>query len=371
MKLLSKIFAILVVLALGSATAQAAVVGPLPYTLTNGTVADASQVMANFNKIVNDVNNNVIFPSFSQQNYYAADTGAANALVVSVSPVPNIYAAGMVINVKVAANNSGSTTINVNGLGVQSIVNLDGSSLKSRQLLTNMVAQIVYTGSNFQLTSLSPLAVRQVAVSRTTVLNTTPGGYSFTVPAGVYFVKVTGWGGGGGGGTTNQATSAGSGGGGGAWGYINLTVTPGDIISGNIGVSGVGGTPSSNGTAGGNTTVNLNGSLQGTLNGGNFGLYTSVANTLAVGVTGGSATGSWAVSMSGQNGASALSGYNGVGYFPYGGPGGDAPQGGAGGTGGYNGVGSGGIFPGGGGGGGAAGASNGGAGGPGWLVIEY
>ncbi len=33
------------------------VISNLPFTLTNGAVADASQVMANFNQIVNDVNN--------------------------------------------------------------------------------------------------------------------------------------------------------------------------------------------------------------------------------------------------------------------------------------------------------------------------
>lgn len=35
------------------------IINALPYNLTNGTTADASQVMADFNEIVNDVNTNV------------------------------------------------------------------------------------------------------------------------------------------------------------------------------------------------------------------------------------------------------------------------------------------------------------------------
>ena len=45
-------------LSLLSFSAQAQIVGSLPYNLTNGTTADASQVMANFNAIVTGVNTN-------------------------------------------------------------------------------------------------------------------------------------------------------------------------------------------------------------------------------------------------------------------------------------------------------------------------
>lgn len=354
MKRIFVAFAALVSLQVSAAAA--AIVGPLPYVLQNGQVADAGQVMANFNKIVNDVNTNVIFPSFTQQNYYAADTGAANAIVVSVSPAPVLYAPGMVVNVRIAANNSGATTINVNGLGLQNVVNLDGSSLKSRQLLTGMMAQVVYTGSNFQLLNLSPLAVRQAAGSKTTLLTSTPGAWTFTVPAGVYSVRVEGWGAGSGGGGGTSSTGVGGGGASGAHGIRYLNVAPGDTISGVIGTGGAGGA-GAGGAAGGSTTVLLNGVLQGTLAGGGTTTAASGA-TNGIGGVAGNATGTWSISASGQNGAGGAFG---------GGFGGSASSGGVGGVNTGSGCGNGGN-PGGGGGGSN---SNGCAGGNGWIYLEY
>jgi hypothetical protein len=54
--LLASVFA-LVSLLFGSIDAAAAVCGALPNTLTNGTTADATQVMANFNTLLNCINN--------------------------------------------------------------------------------------------------------------------------------------------------------------------------------------------------------------------------------------------------------------------------------------------------------------------------
>ena len=53
---MKKILAALLILL--PAVAQAQIVGTLPFQLQNGTTADATQVMADFNKILNDVNAN-------------------------------------------------------------------------------------------------------------------------------------------------------------------------------------------------------------------------------------------------------------------------------------------------------------------------
>jgi hypothetical protein len=81
---------------------------------------------------------------------YAADTGAANALVVAVTPAPSAYTAGMQINVKVANNNTGAATINVNGLGAKSIQR-NGASLGSGALVAGQVYRLVYDGTYFQM----------------------------------------------------------------------------------------------------------------------------------------------------------------------------------------------------------------------------
>jgi hypothetical protein len=346
-----------------ASAAHATIVGPLPYTLANGQTADAAQVMANFNKIVNDVNNNVIFPSFSQQNYYAADSGAANAMAVVLSPTPSGYVAGMVLNVKVAVTNTGATTINANGLGAQSVVNLNGSTLKSQQMLAGEVAQLVYDGSQFQLTSLSPFAVRQSAVSRTTSVFTTSGNWTFTVPAGVYYVNVEIWGAGGGGGGANSAGLA-AGGGAGGYSTFGLTVSPGDVLNGNVGAAASGGAAgaANNGGTGGTTTVFLNGVAQCNVTGG-LGGAGSTSLTSGAGGLGSSPSGSaCGVNITGQSGwrAYGVSSSSGSGF------GGSAPRGGVGGS-----DSSGGGGNPGGGGGGANGNNAGGSGGNGWVILTY
>lgn len=355
--MLKKFLCALGVLALGLGEAQAAIVGPLPYTLTNGTTADAGQVMANFNKIVNDVNTNVIFPSFSQQNYYAADSGSANAIVVTLSPAPTSYVAGMVVNAKIAANNTGATTINANGLGTQNAVNLNGSALKSQQVLAGMVAQFIYDGSQFQLNSLSPLGIRQAAVSRTSQIFTAPGAWTFTVPVGVYFVTLEAWGAGGGGGGSSGGGFFAGGGASGAYGKSLLTVNPGDIISGVLGTGGTGGTNAPTvGGAGGSTTVLLNAVLQGTATGGPGGL--AAAGAGAFGGIGQNVAGTWAISMTGDSG---------VGGQTAGPSGGSSPRGGVGGK-----LVTGGCQTGGNPGGGGSGSTAAGCGGGnGWVYIEY
>jgi hypothetical protein len=62
-KLIPRIFAALAVLSFLTGTAVAQTCTSYPYTLTNGTTADASQVMANLNYVLNCTNNNQVVPS--------------------------------------------------------------------------------------------------------------------------------------------------------------------------------------------------------------------------------------------------------------------------------------------------------------------
>lgn len=82
---------------------------------------------------------------------YAADSGVANALVVTLSPVPTALVAGMALRIKAAASNSGAATLNVNGLGAKSITRRDGAVLLDSDIVAGAIQDYVYDGAKFQL----------------------------------------------------------------------------------------------------------------------------------------------------------------------------------------------------------------------------
>jgi hypothetical protein len=209
---------------------------------------------------------------------------------------------------------------------------------------------------------------------------------SFTVPAGVTTIYVSGCagggGGGGGGGTSGQSSYVGGGGGGGGGSGQSIiqqaySVTPGQVIPITVGGAGTGGTGSSssntggsNGGFGGNTII---GTLI-TLGGGGGGILggRSIANTLGGGGAGSPGGSGY------PNGSSGTDGN----YTGNGGAGASSPFGGGGVAGrastspGLSGYTSGGFGSGGGGGGGSYGAAGnaggaGGAGAPGIVIIEW
>lgn len=84
---------------------------------------------------------------------YAADSGAANAYVVTLSPVPTLVA-GLTVIFKAANANSGSSTLNVNSLGAKTIKKTDGATnLVSGDIAAGQIVAVVYDGTNFQVSS--------------------------------------------------------------------------------------------------------------------------------------------------------------------------------------------------------------------------
>lgn len=79
---------------------------------------------------------------------YAEATGTANALVVSMPTTMTAYQDGAFIVVKVASTNTGAATINVDGLGVRSIVTQDGSELAAGDLTAGDFVTLVYDDDN-------------------------------------------------------------------------------------------------------------------------------------------------------------------------------------------------------------------------------
>ncbi|MBN6210681.1 hypothetical protein JYK21_29825 [Ralstonia pickettii] len=319
----------------------------------------------------------------------ASDTGSANTYVVSYSPAVTTLVDGMVLWFKAKTANTGASTLNVNGLGAMPLVGGAHAALQSGEIVANGKCQVVYkaditsfvliecTGGAVQV---APATQSQQAPQLGQVLSMraryTSNG-SFTVPAGVTQIWVSGCAGGGGGGggagaNGSAATSAGGGGGGAGQSIIRVpyTVTSGQSISITIGAGGTVGAGGANGAnnggaggAGGNTVV---GSLV-TLTGGSGG-----GGGISSGASGGSGGTGFPNGSYGDDGVAFCGGGAGA-SSPFGGGGGRARgavtiaiagfaasgfgSGGGGGSGPYNAV--------------SASGANGGAGAPGIVFIEW
>lgn len=98
---------------------------------------------------------------------------------------------------------------------------------------------------------------------------------TWMVPAGVTTLLIECWGGGGGGGTA-------SGGNGGGYIVGLITVTPGNIVNMTIGAGGKGGSPTVNGTTGGNTSATISGTTYLEAYGGPGGKFGDPAGSVTI-----------------------------------------------------------------------------------------
>ncbi len=95
-------------------------------------------------------------PSSANANYIV-DTGAANAYVATLVPAITSYTAGQLVQFKAINANTTTSTVNVNGLGVKTIMKLGGATnLASGDIAAGMVVQLEYDGTNFVM--LNPVA---------------------------------------------------------------------------------------------------------------------------------------------------------------------------------------------------------------------
>jgi len=87
---------------------------------------------------------------------YAADSGSANAYVITVSPVPSSLITGMTFKFKAGFANTAAATINVNGLGAKTIKKNYNNDLIANDIVAGQLVAIQYDGTNFQLLSPVP-----------------------------------------------------------------------------------------------------------------------------------------------------------------------------------------------------------------------
>jgi len=97
----------------------------------------------------------------SGSSIYAADGGGSDSYVITLSPVPTAYSAGMMLNVKCNTANVGSATLNVNGLGAKSILKELNLALNDNDIKATQIIQVIYDGTNFQMISPASYLVSQ------------------------------------------------------------------------------------------------------------------------------------------------------------------------------------------------------------------
>lgn len=173
MKNLRLLGAVLALVMMAGVVAFATIVGSLPYTLTNGTTADASQVMANYNKIIADTNANAAHngvnaditaltalstPLTAAQGgtttyVGGTSTGSANAQVVA-SPVPTgmALAAGQTLAFTAGFTNTAATTLNANSLGVKNVFRATPSgvqALTGGEIVSGAETMVTYDGTQY------------------------------------------------------------------------------------------------------------------------------------------------------------------------------------------------------------------------------
>lgn len=154
----------------------AVIVGPLPVTLLNGTTADATQVMADLNWIVNQVNANAAvaantavtnannnfttiqsgqaatqpanFPIASQIQNNSLQTLSSvlgtNTITGRVSAVTlGAYVGDQIFTFYPANANTSAATLNIDGIGAKAILNM-GSALSGAELQTYRPSMVVF-----------------------------------------------------------------------------------------------------------------------------------------------------------------------------------------------------------------------------------
>lgn len=83
-------------------------------------------------------------------SHYSADTGAADAYVLTPAPAITAYAAGQCFGFFAANANTGASTVNINGLGTKAI-QLAGAALTAGDITAGYLVWIMYDGTQFQM----------------------------------------------------------------------------------------------------------------------------------------------------------------------------------------------------------------------------
>jgi microcystin-dependent protein len=166
--------ALLAVLLMVSAAAATCTTGAMPFQLQNNTLADATQVMANFNQIQSSVaancagngnNNDInalsalttpISPAQGGTTVFLGGTASGSNTISIPSVTPNAWTltAGYKVNFIATANNTGATTLNVAGSGALNFLRktqLGLVAMVGGELLNGFQYTATYNGTSYVL----------------------------------------------------------------------------------------------------------------------------------------------------------------------------------------------------------------------------
>lgn len=115
-------------------------------SFSDGDVIHASQV-AEMHEPIQNLERGASF-------YAGTSSGSSSAYTASLSPAPDSsYPAGMIVNFKAHADNSGAATLNLNSLGAKPIVK-NGAALKAGDLKADQIVALIYnsqSGGRFEM----------------------------------------------------------------------------------------------------------------------------------------------------------------------------------------------------------------------------
>jgi hypothetical protein len=126
---------------------------------------------------------------------YLTSVSGTNAITASAPIVMTAYATGQTFRFIAANATTGAVTININSIGLKSIVRTDGSALVSGDIASGAAVQIMYDGTNFQLLSDangSSETMSTLTVTGNTYLATSSGNVGIGNSSPAFKLDVTG-----------------------------------------------------------------------------------------------------------------------------------------------------------------------------------
>ena len=118
---------------------------------------------------------------------YAADTGAANAYAIALTPAVINIPVGIPIHFMASNANTGASTLAVNGLAPVAIKQPDGTDLPAGAILAGQMVTVMYTGAVFMLVSRSASTQAYAAFYKANALSpafTKTGAGTISIKAG-------------------------------------------------------------------------------------------------------------------------------------------------------------------------------------------
>ena len=91
-------------------------------------------------------------------NYVATVGGTANVITLTTAWTATAYTAGMKVSFIPTATNSGSVTVNVDGLGAKNVY-IGGNALTGGELVQSRIVEMTYDGTQFQVDYTAPTAI--------------------------------------------------------------------------------------------------------------------------------------------------------------------------------------------------------------------